>query len=185
MVDIDRVEEFSVAYHCWLVRRMRAENHLILFDILGDVQFRWEPDVPMDKNRESDGRNLRMLFEDETGNRVPDIMVEWPASFLETVVALAESMEDNIMYSPDSDTDSSTWFWEMLNNIELAQCDDDWFIAHPDGADYVMERVRTVMERTYSKTGEGGFFPLTRPDADQRGVQLWYQMNAYILEKGW
>lgn len=185
MVDIDKVEEFSVAYHSWIIKKMRAENHLILFDILGDVQFRWEPAVPMDKNRESDGRNLRNVFEYETGNMVPEIMDKWPASFLETVVAMAESMESNIMYSPGTDTDSSTWFWMMLSNIGIAQCDDDWFVSRNDGIDYVMEKVNKVLNRTYSRSGEGGFFPLDRPESDQRCVQLWYQMNAYILEKGW
>jgi hypothetical protein len=28
----------------------------------------------------------------------------------------------------------------------------------------------------------GGFFPLTHPNDDQRKVEIWYQMNAYLDE---
>jgi hypothetical protein len=34
--------------------------------------------------------------------------------------------------------------------------------------------------RTYEPNGVGGFFPLENPNEDQREVELWYQMSAYV-----
>jgi hypothetical protein len=36
--------------------------------------------------------------------------------------------------------------------------------------------------RTYSKLGKGGLFPLRSSAYDQRKVELWYQMAAFMTE---
>jgi hypothetical protein len=46
----------------------------------------------------------------------------------------------------------------------------------------VEEILHTLIWRTYDPDGTGGFFPLTRPQFDQRTIEIWYQMNAYSME---
>jgi hypothetical protein len=40
----------------------------------------------------------------------------------------------------------------------------------------------SVIWRTYSPDGRGGFFPLNQPQEDQRKIEIWYQMNKYVIE---
>ena len=178
-------EDFSNAYKDWMVQRMGAHDHLILFEILHDTEFKWMPNVPMDENRESDGRRLRAIFEEYSGMSMPEAAETYPASFLEVLIALAETMEDSIMHIPGDGTDSSTWFWMMLENMGIAHCDDIWMSSRSNAVSYVKGRVDDVLLRRYDQSGNGGLFPLEMARLDQRKVQLWYQMNSYILEKGW
>jgi hypothetical protein len=54
-----------------------------------------------------------------------------------------------------------------------------------DGVDeaHVTETLDRVIYRNYESNGHGGFFPLEDPDEDQRRVELWYQLNAYLNER--
>jgi hypothetical protein len=36
--------------------------------------------------------------------------------------------------------------------------------------------------RLYTTSGYGGLFPLEEPKEDQRKVEIWYQMMAYLGE---
>lgn len=183
---LEAMEQFAVEYKRWMVRRMGAHDHQQLFEILHDIPFVWMADVPLDENREADGRRLRAIFEEDSGLGLPLEWEDWPASFLEVVVAMAETFEDTIMHSPGSDTDSSTWFWMMMENMGIAHCDDAWFRKNQlDGEAFVRGRVDDILLRRYSRSGKGGLFPLKRPHLDQRKTELWYQMNAYALEQGW
>jgi hypothetical protein len=40
-----------------------------------------------------------------------------------------------------------------------------------------------VIHRYYQPNGHGGFFPLENPQDDQRHVELWYQLNEYVMER--
>jgi hypothetical protein len=70
------------------------------------------------------------------------------------------------------------WFWRLLENIGVAGYSDDRSIPE--------QRIRKILDgvnnRTYKRNGLGGFFPLKRADRDQRKVELWYQLSAYVLE---
>jgi hypothetical protein len=39
------------------------------------------------------------------------------------------------------------------------------------------------VNREYDPDGRGGLFPLDGTHANQREVELWYQMQAYIIER--
>ena len=73
----------------------------------------------------------------------------------------------------------------MLENMGIAHCDDIWMSSRSNAVSYVKGRVDDVLLRRYDQSGNGGLFPLEMARLDQRKVQLWYQMNSYILEKGW
>ena len=77
------------------------------------------------------------------------------------------------------------WFEEILTNAGLWEFDDHQYqrdYATPSFVDRILVR---VMHRRYRADGVGGFFPLKNPREDQRGLELWYQISAYVLEKTW
>ena len=174
---------FANAYKNWLERQMHAQNYRILFDFLYDFEFTWDYHIPMDENRAKDGVFLREEFSMESGMEEPISARYWPCSFLEFLIALCRRIENQVMYDPDSDTDASTWFWELMGNVGLDRCDDNWMLAQQGmGSMLVTEKVNEIMERRYSPSGEGGLFPLRNPETDQRKVEIWYQINDYFWE---
>lgn len=177
-------ENFANAYRQWIVDRMNASRYTILFDYLYDVPFKWSTNIPRDADREADGRWLRHVFSSESGLELPYGALDWPASFLEVTVALAMAIEDKIMYDPDTPENEVDWFWEMFENADLTRATNDWMLDAPGLAQsWVGERVNAIMERRYSKNGDGGFFPLEFCPDDQREEELWYQANEYFAER--
>ena len=71
------------------------------------------------------------------------------------------------------------WFWHLLKNIGLENYSDDVPFTQQE----VDETLDAVIWRTYSPSGDGGLFPLDNPPTDQREVELWFQLNAYLLER--
>lgn len=178
-------ENFKNAYVNWIEREMRAQDYHILFDFLYDTEFTWDRAVvPMDSNREADGRYLRRRFSNETGLREPLGCVEWPASFLEVMVALAFRIEEQLMYDPLKETGAHIWFWEWMHNAEL-DVHTDQEMLEGSTMSYMMTtaRVNAIMGRKYSYSGAGGFFPLKDPGCDQRGEEMWFQANSYMGER--
>jgi hypothetical protein len=49
-----------------------------------------------------------------------------------------------------------------------------------------LEKVEIILEdliwRTYRPNGQGGFFPLKNPQEDQTKIEIWYQLNEYVME---
>lgn len=78
----------------------------------------------------------------------------------------------------EEDGDSRRWFWQLLTNVNLAQYNDKEKLPLAT-VDEVLQR---VIWRTYNTNGIGGLFPLNNPSKDQREVELWYQMSAYLLD---
>jgi hypothetical protein len=72
----------------------------------------------------------------------------------------------------------------MLANADLDGFDDEKMLK--DGMCayyYVCEIEGKIMDRRYERNGQGGLFPLRKPAMDQRDVEIWYQANAYMIEK--
>lgn len=130
--------------------------------------------IPNDDNRLEDGRDLRVRFVNAANiHDVDPLWFDMGCSVLEMLVALAHTLNFE-----DESRDVGTWFWTMMHNAKLDHLN--------DSADYFEEDVNEILDgiiwRTYRKNGRGGLFPLKRPNGDQCDVELWYQMNAYILE---
>lgn len=130
--------------------------------------------VPNDDNRVEDGRYLRYEYLQERGIQVDDDWVDLDCSFLEMLVALARRAAEESLAS------EKEWFWIFLCNLDLDRFNDA--IPYDDCLVDVEEALDQVIERTYEPDGSGGLFPLVHPEEDQRGVELWYQLNAYLLE---
>lgn len=154
--------------------RSRARTHWHLFRQLQDTIF--VAFVPHDENRIADGRDLRYEFlaefEDEQGDS------KWtkaPCSMLELLIvlsrALAFEMDDSV----------SPWFWHLIEVLELEKFNDLEYDDH--SREVIATTLERVIWRRYEPSGKGGLFPLRKPAEDQRDVELWYQMNAYLIEQ--
>lgn len=166
------------AYLTWLYRqtthilsRNPSKTYWKLFRQLYVKEFVWI--VPNDDNRVEDGRELRYEFlENDNRYAFDREWVDLPCSFLEMLIALSRRI------SFETDADAESWFWHLLGNLGLIECND----ASRYDMGEVDDAINVVIWRTYDFNGVGGLFPLNRTRRDQQNVELWYQMSAYILE---
>lgn len=136
--------------------------------------------MPNDKNRAADGRQLREEFLDQLSTD------EWDSHWMMSDCSMLE-MLIALCIRADFQTDSDApvrgvgcWFWEIMDNLNLKQYTDS--VYEPRILESVDRALTIVNDRTYKPNGRGGLFPLRRPKEDQRGVELWYQLAAYLLE---
>jgi hypothetical protein len=143
---------------------------------LYETEFVWI--VYRDENRVEDGKQLRLGFLRSEGLHREDVDPHWVdlgCSFLELAIAMA----DRLRFEIDPDSHIAYWFWEVLmKNIGLSKYND----AHRHMRKHIEDVVNRVMFRQYEPDGRGGFYPLKHPDGDQRQVELWYQLSAYVNE---
>jgi hypothetical protein len=66
----------------------------------------------------------------------------------------------------------------LMENLDLERYNDN--TPFSDAA--IDELLDRVIWRTYRRNGAGGLFPLKRTREDQRQVEIWYQLCAYLLE---
>lgn len=172
-------EPLDELYFKWLysqVGNAKLKNpdrtHWSLLRQLYSKEFIWI--VPNDDNRLEDGLDLRRAFVEENGLwGHGSNWLELGCSMLEMLVALARTLAFE-----DESRDVGEWFWEMMRNLGLDKSTD----RTPVPEDVVNEVLDDVIWRTYKRNGQGGLFPLRRARKNQCDVELWYQMNAYILE---
>jgi hypothetical protein len=170
----ERYFDWLYAQVCSVRVRNPSKTYRQLLDLLYSKEFLWM--VPNDDNREEDGKDLRFEFLEEEGIDVSErdtLWLELPCSVLEFLVALAR------LFAFEYEGEVSERFWELLGNLELDQ--------YNDRAEIDREAIEAVLDRLiwrkYHYNGGGGLFPLRYPERDQRWVEVWYQLNAYILER--
>lgn len=143
-------------------------------------EFTWS--VPNDDNRATDGEQLRLQYRYDCHRNEHIKLPDGPCSVLEMMIGLSRRM-DFALSTPEDDRDhSARYFWEMVKNIGLDQFDDDHY-AELYGREQVRHILDSFLARGYCSNGEGGLFPLRYRVGDQREMELWYQMNAYIAER--
>lgn len=168
-------------YFDWLYDQVRlseaddpSRNYSRLLHILFTKEFRWM--VPNDDNRLEDGTDLRVEFLRDSGipPRAEDgRWMDLGCSALELLIGLSRR------FAFMTGRTAADCFWELIENSELDQFSDE--VSYNDlEVDHILNR---IMWRTYDRDGYGGLFPLERPRRDQRKVELWAQLNAYILER--
>jgi hypothetical protein len=167
-------------YFNWLTRQTgmprSRDTHRTYWSLLHQLsvkEFRWS--IRNDDNREGDGRALRAeYFEQPRVASDEDLWLDAPASMLEVLVALSRRVAFESYSTPEK------WFWKLLENLDLKHYNDYHFSNEIErDVDDTLER---LIARGYSSDGRGGLFPLRDPQHDQRRVELWYQMCAYLLE---
>lgn len=128
--------------------------------------------VPNDDNRVEDGRELRYEFADL--QKEDEAWLSLGCSMLEMMIGLSRRL------CFEADGEPHIWFWHLIDNLGLTKFNDK---RYDDLAEEIIDDVlQTVIWRNYKPNGEGGLFPLMRHHEDQRELEIWYQMNAYILE---
>ena len=149
-------------------------NWHVLRQLFG-TEFVWR--IRNDDNRVGDGKELRSEFLEQN----PDVHAsyEWlnqGCSFLEMLIALSR----RLTFLTEG-VSSSEWFWHMLDNVELHVSD---LIFEARGMQLHTERALLELNnRTYDRNGRGGLFPLHDAEVDQSQVEIWHQMNYYLLER--
>ena len=162
---------------CYLVGgKMSHQGYSRLLMALHEQVFKAK--LPMDANRGGDGLQLRVDFQSEHGpwgsstNR-------GPCSYLEFLIGLSKRMSF-LMYG-EGNSYTEFYFWKIIGNLGLNKCTDDKY-DFMNGDFFVEDAVCRVNDRQYAPDGKGGLFPLVHPDRDQRGVEIWYQMQAWLME---
>lgn len=168
------------SYFEWLLKRLnlKKRDRKKLLHILFDRPF----DVILDRdyNRLEDGRYLRNHFLLECG--INGGFTDHYISVLEVLIALCERIELEYIGNP-SDPRPDIIFWEILCNLGLdRECFSDSRINHPTNLRKIDEIVNVFVNREYDFNGNGGLFPLKVNDFDQKDVEIWDQMQAYLSE---
>ena len=105
------------------------------------------------------------------------------ATILEVLVSLSIRTEHDIMHDDHAGDRTPEWFWMMMSNLGLSGpewTDDRWDDIK---IDKVVDTLIIFNERRYNRDGtNGGLFPLRSSRRDLRKVELWYQLNWYLLE---
>lgn len=157
------------AYRAWLrglVDEPALSQGSVVFEAAWDIEY--IPTVPNDVNRAHDGIDLRGRFVRETSSSLPAI---GKCTMLEFLVALSIRLNESD-YDPRYPNRVPLWFWTLIENLEIRTASyDDCITAF-----------NNINLRDYAEDGYGGLFPLRKPRENQRNVEIWYQMNAYLLE---
>lgn len=166
-------------YFDWLYKQVAltkssnpSKNYWNLARQLFTTEFVWF--VPNDDNRVEDGRCLRYEFIEDL--ELEDVDPDWMdvgCSMFEMLIGLSRRLSFQANGQPRD------WFWHLIDNLRLRNYNDR--VSFDSGN--VKEVLDTVIWRTYEENGYGGLFPLACPDEDQRDVEIWYQLNAYLLER--
>lgn len=168
-------------YYRWLIKQIeihgKNRTFFDLFEIMHNTEFSWF--VPNDDNRVHDGLDLRTEFLYGT-HGVPahevlqyKLMTLKGATFLEVLIALSRRTAFIAGGEPQF------WAWKLIENLDLNNMNDPLTERKRAKVADILDK---VIWRTYESNGEGGFFPLNWPKEDQTKVELWYQMNKYVLE---
>lgn len=161
------------------MERNSGPSYHTLFDTAWKTTYKYH--IPNDDNRAVDGLRLRERFEHESSLRLPDL---GECKMLEFLIALAIRLNESV-YDQDDPEQTSYWFWELIKNLQLDAYDDNYpfgdiFSEIPFDINQVFIRLN---QRLYgSNGGAGGLFPLEDPREDQRYVEVWYQMMAWLSE---
>jgi hypothetical protein len=153
------------------------KSYVYLCSVLHSIAF--GQGVPNDDNRVADGEELRDEFIATQDNIGVEEYVQMSnlgrATLLEVLVALSRRAHPIAEILTPME-----WFQKFLKNLSLLKYNDLAVRPHDE---FKIERVlRRWNSRRYDPDGKGGLFPLNRPQNDQREVELWYQMSAYMTE---
>jgi len=163
-------EDGLLAYRVWLrglVIPLAPTYHSpAIFSIAWEMLY--VPTIPNDQNRVSDGIDLRQKYGEQTGLGLPPVGA---CRMLEFLIGLAIRLND-ADYDPTMPDRVGPWFWALMDNLRVIEADDPW----------IEESLEKINTRDYDYDGHGGLFPLRGPKENQREVEIWYQMQAYLME---
>jgi hypothetical protein len=174
----------SALYFKWLVGLVSeggepGPRYTKLLSALYLKEFTWF--VPNDDNRIGDALEIRNMWR-SSGIDFMSKGIDLPCSVLEVLMGLAFRME-GVLYEPSEGDRTKKWFWMMIRNLALYNYDNQVFSIEPERAAKAVDHILTTfLTRKYEPNGVGGLFPLARTKVDQRKVEIWYQMQAFLAQ---
>lgn len=176
-------------YFNWLYKKIGpitdrnpSHSHFMLAEQLHQKTFKWS--VPNDDNRVVEGMLLRDEFEGQFGRDIERYRFQHivgTCSVFEMLIALTARVEFEAN-GFDIGFSFGDWFWILMDNLGLKHFTDERYLNDEGSSRKVNAILNKLIGRTYRPNGVGGLFPLRHPDEDQRDVELWYQMSAYLQE---
>lgn len=157
-------------YFEWLVSQVDIRtdhSYIYVFERMHNLEFVWT--VPNDDNRVQDAIDLRLEFLDYASGHLNLA----GATLLEILISLSRRCAFT------AGGPEYLWAWRLLKNLGLTKIFDP---VSADEAQRVEDILYALVWRTYEPNGKGGFFPLKYPKEDQTKVEIWYQLNAYVIE---
>lgn len=169
-------------YFGWLAAKVGADStrnparsYIRLVHQLYRTPFVWT--VHNDDNRAEDGKELREIFLQESGMQTQPGWLELDCSLLELFIALAHRASFETEGLPEE------WFWHFLSNLGLSRYSDFVYSNYNMRTENDVKEILDIfMFRKYGFEGHGGLFPHRAAAQDQRRVELWYQLQSYVLE---
>lgn len=166
-------------YFEWLCKRAGAENYKQMAAYMHGMIFRMNAVVGTDANRLNDGLQQRVRFMERYGE-IGSSTNRGPCTVLEFLVGLAGRMSF-LMSGEEEQSRTKHYFHCLIRNLRLIKYNDSCF-GELNGEFFTEEAIQRISDRTYGPDGDGGLFPLFAPMADQRTVEIWYQMQAWLNE---
>jgi len=168
-------------YFDWLYKSIAGSvknpdrSFWLLCEQLHKKEFVWF--VPNDDNRILDGIELRHEYTHNHKIAEPDqTWLDLGCSMFEMLVALSHRASFQAEGAHDE------WFWRFMTNVGLRKCNDTYYMDNSDVWNEVNDTLDQIIERTYQRNGQGGLFPIQSSHRDQRKIEIWYQLAAYLLE---
>lgn len=161
-------------YFLWLlelikIRDVNTDEYSMLLEQLFNTEFTWT--IAHDSNRATDGLNLRYEFaRTYNGGGAP-------CSVLEVLIALARNWEHEITYDFKLGDRSALWFWVMLENLGLLDYTNDAY-----DEEIIGEKLVIWLKRKFTRNGYGSPFPVKSGGRDQRTIEMWLQLQDFVLE---
>ena len=165
------------SYFLWLLEKIEwyevdVYEYKKLLWLMYQKEFVWS--VDHDENRASKGLNLRYEYDPKMDCK------DEPCSVLEMMIALAHDWEHEICYDFTKGDRSAKWFWVMIENLGLNQFNDrNW---SGESARMSNNLIEFWLDRKFDFDGNGSPFPRKLNDKDQRKVEIWMQVQGYVLE---
>ena len=166
-----------------LYTRQTRNSYFQVTQIMHGIKFKSL--VPNDDNRIADADDMRQLFlKDHMGRSMDEftIFVASEVSIFEVLITLANRAQGMI------ELPRSLVFDHFMTNLGLCEYRDWTFKVtnHMDlNTQHVIQILKRFNDRTYMEDGTGGgLFPMHHGGhGDQREVELWYQMGAWMKER--
>lgn len=183
------------------VEHVQSETSHLTFFTLGHILYStpFRVLVERDDNRAADGMQLRRMFSCVgPGYRDCSIIDREFCSVLEMLIGLASRMDRSIVSHPDFPWENKMTmelFWMILNNIGIYAedvTDEKLAEVKPESgqtASQVVDKIIWIKNviniannRTYKDDGIGSFFPVKAPPNNWKNLELWMQMQAWVVE---
>ena len=167
-------EPIENLYFNWLCAKVLSRHVPIYYDLLKimhKTEFVWI--IPADRHRAAEGVDLRLDFLLESNEYKDPEWYSEPCSVLEFLIAFSKRA------AFQTDTQTKAWFWKFMENLKL----DDYRQISERDEEIVKDILNTFLWRNYTSKGDGGMFPISRTQHDQRDIEIWYQFSEYLNEQ--